>query len=193
MGLWTVIRRDKKITVWAVGLVLSAGLVFWANPALRGRATSVANTTSDKSNLIRLGLWHRSVEIIRDHPLRGVGPGNFLVKPAELRWGGSPPDKDWTETHNMYLQMAVERGLPGLAVFLWFLWAVGRALWRAARSDPAALGIFFGFVGLLLAGMTESWTNDSEVMMAFYFLAGSALALGRAGLQSNKMSERASS
>jgi hypothetical protein len=58
---------------------------------------------------------------------------------------------------------------------------MGRLLWRAARSGPPALGIFFGFVGLLFAGMTESWTNDSEVVMCFYFLAGTAWALGSRG------------
>jgi O-antigen ligase len=87
----------------------------------------------------------------------------------------------WTETHNIYLQSVVERGLPGLAVFLWLLAVMGRLLWRAARSGPPALGIFFGFVGLLFAGMTESWTNDSEVVMCFYFLAGTAWALGSRG------------
>lgn len=179
LGLWVLVRRDRKILAVTGGLVLATGLMFLARPSLRERAVSIGNTQSDNSNLIRLGLWRRSVEMVREHPLLGVGPGNFLVKPGELRWGGSPPDMDWTETHNMYLQMVVERGLPGLAVFLWFLWSVGRALWRGARSDPAILGIFFGFIGLLCAGMTESWTNDSEVVMVFYFVVGSACALGR--------------
>ena len=57
---------------------------------------------------------------------------------------------------------------------MWFLAALGRVLWRAQERDPTLAGVFWGFVALLLAGLTESWFNDSEVVMNLFFAAGTA-------------------
>ena len=84
------------------------------------------------------------------------------------------PGEVWTEMHNIYLQVGVEKGLIGLGLFLWFLAALGRVLWRAQERDPTLAGVFWGFVALLLAGLTESWFNDSEVVMNLFFAAGTA-------------------
>jgi hypothetical protein len=179
LGLWVIVRRDKRVLALSLSLVVVFGLALALSPSLRGRATSIVDTKSNMSNLIRLGLWEKSLRLIQENPVTGIGGGNFFVKGDDLRWGGSPPGENWTETHNMYLQVAVERGLPGLGVFLWFLVAVGGFLWKAARANPLAWGVFFAFVGLLIAGLTETWINDSEVVMCFYFLVGTAWALGK--------------
>jgi O-antigen ligase len=170
-----LVRRDRKILAVLLGGVLLAVVAVFASPALRHRAASIGDRHHDSSNRIRLGLWTRSIELIRDNPWVGVGPGRARIPAAALRWGGSLPDEIWTEMHNIYLQAAVERGLVGLGFFLWFLAAAGRALWRAQARDPALAGVFWGFVALLLAGMTESWFNDSEVVMSLYFALGTAL------------------
>jgi len=175
LTLWGLVRRDRKILAVLLGGVLLAVVAVFASPALRHRAASIGDRHHDSSNRIRLGLWTRSIELIRDNPWVGVGPGRARIPAAELRWGGSLPDEIWTEMHNIYLQAAVERGLVGLGFFLWFLAAAGRALWRAQSRDPALSGVFWGFVALLLAGMTESWFNDSEVVMNLYFVLGTAL------------------
>jgi O-antigen ligase len=86
-------------------------------------------------------------------------------------------ERVWTETHNVYLQVAVERGVVGLGLFILFLASVGRLLWSVARIQPALWGLFFGFLGLLVAGMTESWFNDSEILMCLFFLVGTAWRL----------------
>jgi putative inorganic carbon (HCO3(-)) transporter len=178
LGAWIFVRRDKKVLAVTIGGIAAFFLIVSFSPRLRGRAASIVDTTHNSSNLIRMGLWDKSLELIRRHPLAGIGNGNFQVKGSELRWGGAPPDSKWTETHSMYLQVAVGRGALGVGVFLWFLAAIGRRLWHSARAIPATWGIFFGFVGLLMAGVTESWTNDSEVLMCLYFLVGTACAWG---------------
>ncbi len=178
LGVWILVRRDKKVFAVTIVGVGAFALTLALSPSLRGRAASIVDTKENKSNLIRMGLWDKSLELIRAHPVAGIGNGNFRVRGSELRWGGAPPDSKWTETHSMYLQVAVGRGLLGLGIFLWFLAAVGRTLWNSARAAPETWGIFFGFIGLLMAGLTESWTNDSEVFLCVYFLVGTAWALG---------------
>lgn len=183
LGAWAFIKKDKKVMATGLILVVIFGVCLGMSPALRGRAASIVDTQQNQSNLIRMGLWDKSLDLIRKNPVMGIGSGNFSVKGAELRWGGSPPETTWTETHSIYLQNAVERGLLGFAVFLWFLGTIGKKLWQAARSNPMNWGIFFGFMGLLIAGLTETWTNDSEVVMCVYFLVGTAWALGNSSGQ----------
>lgn len=183
LGAWAFIKKEKKVMATGMILVVIFGVCLGLSPTLRGRAASIVDTQQNQSNLIRMGLWDKSLDLIRMNPLMGIGSGNFSVKGAELRWGGSPPETKWTETHSIYLQNAVERGLLGFAAFLWFLGTIGKNLWQAARSNPINWGIFFGFIGLLIAGLTETWTNDSEVVMCVYFLVGTAWALGNSSGQ----------
>ena len=72
--------------------------------------------------------------------------------------------------HNVPLQIAAERGLPALAVWLWFIVAVILDLWsRFSRSDnrflPAAA--IACTTALLVAGLFEYNFGDSEVLMLF--------------------------
>lgn len=184
LGAWVFLRREKNVLAAALILVAVFGLCLGGSSTLRGRAASIVDTQRNGSNLIRMGLWNKSLDLIRENPVRGIGSGNFSVKGAELRWGGCPPETKWTEAHSIYLQNAVERGLPGFLVFLWFLLAIGKKLWEAAKSTPIGWGIFFGFFGLLISGLTETWTNDSEVVLCVYFLIGTAWALGKSPGQS---------
>lgn len=175
---WTVLRRDQRVAKVLGILVVGLGLVFVLSSDLRHRVASISDTKVDFSNRIRLGLWEKSIESIRRHPVIGAGPGHFRVKGADLRYSHEyEPERVWTETHNVYLQVAVERGFVGLGLFILFLSSVGRLLWNAARIQPALWGLFFGFLGLMVAGVTESWYNDSEILMCLFFLVGTAWRL----------------
>jgi O-antigen ligase len=68
-----------------------------------------------------------AIDMTRDHPLLGVGPGCFKYHYMPYRVGlfGRYPDawtkgypQNWGEVHNDHLQVAAETGLPGYALFL---------------------------------------------------------------------------
>jgi len=72
----------------------------------------------ETSNSQRIAIWKSSLESIKNHPLLGVGIGNFPVvlnQKLELAKAGS-------SAHNIYLQIASEMGIPALFFTLWFLW-----------------------------------------------------------------------
>jgi O-antigen ligase len=130
--------------------------------------------------------------MIRAHPWLGVGPGN--VEHAALQYRGSKEFPDWMyqHMHNNLFQIAAEYGLPGLALWFWFMFSLvwsGSTAYRAARrnlfgtgSMPAlmislsALGVW---IALFAAGMFEYNFGDSEVLIVFLFMtvAPSALVL----------------
>ncbi len=86
----------------------------------------------------RLAMWRHTLDLIRDHPLLGVGPGSWkrayppYDQRAMIRRDSSP-----RRPHNDYLWIAAEHGLLGLAIYFWLLLAAFRRLLTMARSpDP---------------------------------------------------------
>jgi Flp pilus assembly protein TadD len=70
----------------------------------------------------RLMVWGITARMIGDHPLAGVGAGNFTVRLHEY-FGDedldfSEIDTNWLQPHNDFLWVAAEKGLPGLVSFL---------------------------------------------------------------------------
>jgi O-antigen ligase len=70
----------------------------------------------------RVDLWVSSLQMIRDHPLLGVGLDNFvyLYQQVYLREGAAA-EPNLSHPHNWVLHMWLELGLLGLIAFVWLL------------------------------------------------------------------------
>ena len=79
------------------------------------------NDYKDDSNMSRLSRWENGIEGLANSPLIGYGPGIFVSIPeyAVTDFGNYIPAN--TPTHNTYLDVAVDGGLIGLFIFLYFL------------------------------------------------------------------------
>ena len=126
----------------------------------------------------RLAFLQTAVASIRDHPVFGVGAGNFGGSVA-LRHGVL--GATWVD--NLYAKVAAEMGLPGLAALLSLLFALG---WRAdrvrrsaarARDRALALGVLGGIVTLAIQSATASVSEALYVGVAFAALVGVVLAV----------------
>ena len=75
--------------------------------------------------------------------------------------------------HNVPLQIAAERGLPALLLWLWFIFVLMQDFVRKARSSSSrwlyTAGLA-GVVAMLAAGMFEYNFGDSEFLMLFLLL-----------------------
>jgi hypothetical protein len=87
--------------------------------------------------------------------------------------------------HSTPLQLAFDRGLPMLALWLWLMMAFWLFVARGERaaadlSDTQSYGIMLGILGALTGFLASSLVNynygDAEVAMMFWFLMGSATA-----------------
>jgi hypothetical protein len=98
-------------------------------------------------------------------------------------WGF--PGKDMLHLHSTPLQLAFDRGLPMLALWLWLMIAFWLATARKERgfadlSDTNSYGILLGTLGALTGFLISSLVNynygDAEVAMMFWFLMGTAVS-----------------
>ena len=101
----------------------------------------------------RQAAWSGGLNMIKAHPLVGVGLGNFKPLVMDYEDAGT---KVQSVAHNTYIEIGAELGLPALLIFLALLLSVYRTLEkvrrRAVRSgsqlfEDAAAGIQSGIVG----------------------------------------------
>jgi O-antigen ligase len=137
----------------------------------------------------RLTVWRESLDVLAAEPRRLlVGVGMDSIKRRWREWGmfdgGRLPVG---HLHSTPLQLAFERGLPALLLWLALLAVYARTLWRLARRggphDPLvrglALGALGGTVGFFASGLVHYNLGDSEVAMVFYLIMGLTLAADR--------------
>ena len=119
------------------------------------------------------------VAMIKDHPVFGVGPNmvprvylQYRTSDARDSDGATEPETR-SHLHNVPLQLAAERGLPALAIWLWFVVITARDLWglvkRSATPAIAAAGLA-ALIAMLTAGLFEHNFGDSEFLILFMAL-----------------------
>jgi O-antigen ligase len=126
----------------------------------------------DPSSRDRLAMLREGEHMIRAHPLVGVGPNMVEVLYSQYR----DPDavqKVNPHLHNVPMQIAAERGLPALGLWLWFIVSLIVSLGRRLGHDRvrflAASGLA-AVTAMLAAGMFEYNFGDSEFLMMFLVL-----------------------
>jgi O-antigen ligase len=160
--------RDFRL-IGLLPIALGVFLVF-APSSLTARLYSAFSLT-DPSNADRVAMMKSGVHIIRDHPLTGVGPDMVIQVYPQYRDPHAVNQRN-PHLHNVPLQIAAERGLPALAVWIWFIGTLVRDFWRRRRSDaPSLSNAGLAIIGAMLAaGLFEYNFGDSEFLMLFLVL-----------------------
>jgi len=130
--------RRRTILV-AVGLIAAAGVV-----ATAGYGLKYGRLPGGNSMLVRWQYWKASAQMYADHPLTGVGGGNFGYFYTRYKPASAP--ESVCDPHNFVLSVLTQFGPAGAVGFLIVLcWPVaGAVLWPADRlmqkprlRDPA--------------------------------------------------------
>jgi len=174
----------KDFRLFAV-LPIVAAIFFALAPGMITKRFVSMFDNRDPTRLDRMAMIREGERMIAAYPLVGVGPNMVQRRYEEFR-GGDAVNKVNPHLHNDPMQIAAERGLPALGLWLWFIVAVVRDLQRRFASgsqrflSAAALATV---IALLTAGFFEYNFGDSEVLMLFLIVitlpaAADAGALG---------------
>ncbi len=85
-----------------------------------GTFLNVKNITEDRNIKDRYNLWNRSLQMVEEKPLTGVGIGN-VYRNIQSYKGHTVRYCDTENSHNYYLQIAAELGIPVLILFICIL------------------------------------------------------------------------
>jgi putative inorganic carbon (HCO3(-)) transporter len=125
-ALW---QWRRPLVLAAGALVVAAGLFLF-----RHRLEDAASGGHGLSNLAHASIWESALRMLRDHPLFGVGPDNFLYyysndsacAPGHITnyyyvQAGTNFERCISHPHNMFLDFWLSAGVFGLLAWIWLL------------------------------------------------------------------------
>ena len=143
----------------------------------------------DDSIAWRQKTWREGAGLLASSPRHLlVGVGMDSIKANWRQWGLFDNGKlPMGHMHSDYLQIALERGIPALLVWLWLLGTYAWTLWRTRLTVPAenwiergiVLGALGGLLGFITSGVVHYNWGDSEVVMILYAIMGLSLVVWR--------------
>jgi O-antigen ligase len=136
------------------------------------RHDSATTEASLESNRDRLAMIRSGLRIIKDDPLTGVGPDMVIQVYPHYR-DPSAVKQTNPHLHNVPIQIAAERGLPALALWLWFVYTLIADFVRTRKTTTVpsiTMAALASVVAMVMAGMFEYNFGDSEFLMLFLLL-----------------------
>jgi putative inorganic carbon (HCO3(-)) transporter len=180
-GLWFLVPRlITRLKLLGGGVVVCMLLV----PALLNQFERLQDTDDGS----RMMIWTAAGTLFFEHPLLGVGFGNFRFLSPELVPGGV---MGYLDAHNIYLQLLAGTGIFGfLSFFILLGFFILLALKSGRGEDPIFRIVAFGVLGAitstLIHGVVDYLFNASPQFGALFWII---LALGSRALpgSSSKM------
>lgn len=200
--LWAMLVSRRALIVIVIGCVVVAAIL----PASRREhylsifkpSTYEASEGGMTSMKLRIMGWKYGRGIVRQMPLTGLGYGTRIVLADYQRYvrasGNQRLINDIEENanlqhmHNLWLEIAVESGLPALLAFIAFTltrwWMLGRTLARARGPLRQRLAAWLAFeLSLMIAGTIYYMLKHNFGMINFFvwgFMMSELAALGGA-------------
>lgn len=188
-GLLLVVLRWRWGWLAALAAVAGGALAVWRIGPQQAAEMAVAGKALGGMDQ-RLEIWSRALYMLQDFPFTGIGMGTFrqvanLLYPFFL----AGPDAEIPHAHNLFLQVGVDLGLPGLIAWTALLLLVFVAGWQVYRRGRVlgegrlaglGAGVLASQVALVVHGLTDApvWgTRPAVVVWALWGLAMAALAL----------------
>jgi O-antigen ligase len=179
-GAWLAVVVALGLTLWLVGaraarlfaaaLVAGTGALFLA---------AEANLLPERilhagSGAIRLDLWVAAGQMLRDHPMFGIGLDQFLNQYQGPYFDPSHATGMLiSHPHNLILDCWLSLGIIGLLVAGWLagrIVAGGMTLLRStdARSRALAGGVLAGLVAMLVHGLIDNSYFLQDLALIFW-------------------------
>jgi len=169
--LVVALTRPRLLAV-APAVVIAAIVV--APVPVVARAMSI-DDLSDPAVYDRLCMAEAGLRMIGERPLLGLGP-NEVKRLYPLYRHPTAPRLLIPHLHDAFLELAAERGVPELAVYLALVAAASLAAWRGFRRGASDadlhLGAMGALAGFLVAGLFEdNWGSTSVQRVVLLLLA----------------------
>ena len=161
----------KDFRLLAILPIVAAITFAAAGPSITQRLMSTFDR-KDPTRVDRLAMLREGARMVRAHPLVGVGPNMVKERYAEYRDEGAVKEVN-PHLHNVPVQIAAERGLPALAIWVGLIGVLAVDLWRLFQNGQQrvlAATALAALASMLAAGLFEYNFGDSEFLMLFLLL-----------------------
>lgn len=137
----------RMVLIFSFLVVMVMGVVWIGGDPLAYRLETVPNELGvrdhDKyTRANRSTIWPMTWQMIKDHPLTGVGFGAYWI--AITRYHRGSGEMTPQEAHNDYLELLASGGLIGAAFVVWFIALFLKELVFRSRNSNVVLGAYSG-------------------------------------------------
>jgi O-antigen ligase len=146
--------------------------------------------TEDMALLLRLNVWHHSMEVFFRNPLTGIGAGNLrFTGYIPFRLGPPRPGAGYVD--NQYIQMFVEAGIiAGIAWIVYIVRSVKigiKSLLSAENTtlQPAAFGAYSGLLVFVIGGFFWVITPAHELFATMIVYIAMLISIQRIASQAS--------
>ena len=178
--------------VLVLGLIYSIKLIFALGgfsilmvfiPSVSQRVIDITSLSQNES---RIKLWKTAIMMIREHPIIGVGNGNFVtryneyvIKYKELKYQSYQN----YPAHNSYLKVQSELGIIGIVSFLG---VIAITLFRVKKlystttdkfHKPFYMGVMASMIAFLFMNVFDNLFFAPKATTYFWFLLATSEAL----------------
>lgn len=182
--------QNKKYFVLGLVFIITSSGILLNNDRFLERISSVTNMTTVGSNTERLLMWKSAYNMFMDHPVLGVGLGQYKDNYQKKYILPEAREPNLTHAHSNYMQMLAENGVIGFCSFIVF---IGYVIIKNIKDFintkcPYSLIITTSTVALMLQGITEYNFGNSAVMKAYWLVLACLLVMKAYQSDSNKTS-----
>lgn len=189
VAAWNYVKHSKKALAVIAVFFLASGIFMASSPKYEQRFESIANITTDRSNGDRIEAWKSCIQMVKDHPLTGIGLG---------RWGEVYVPQYWTpedtqklpHAHSNYFHLLGETGIIGFLGLLYFTGYFTVKSFSNWKKDKTPYDLMFGiaFVGyVVIFGQVEYTLDLTSGIRILWFLEAVMIGLKQNSLISGKI------
>jgi O-antigen ligase len=185
--VWGIVTRRIPLWVLAGGLVsglVVVALAFTLWKPLIDVALHQKSHVAKSNTESREVFWGAAIKLGEKRPVTGVGPGRFPTEATPLLHGNIGGALEHPVTHNTYLEILSEEGIPALLLFLAYLggaWLLLRKVQARASLDVDRdlQRLATALQASLVLAVVSAFFLSEELTSPFWLLGGLAVALAR--------------
>lgn len=185
--IYYMLKSKRNMVIGALFIILISVLLV-NNTKFMHRLDTIDDFNKYQSNTERILIWKSAWNMFKDHPILGVGLGQYTVNYQQKYILPQAKEPNLTHAHNNFIQMLAENGIVGFGGFIiMFGYIILKNFidWLKTKN-VYALMITFSTICLLLQGFTEYNVGNSAVIKMYWLILGLVVILGKlSGIKCN--------
>ncbi len=171
IGIFFIYYFRSRPRILIVSAIVLSILFLILPGSIKSRMFSIFDI-NNVTNKDRLHMAYTALQIVKEHPLTGVGSDN--VKKVYPNYRHKNATKNNPHLHNNFFQVAAERGIFTLISFIVFFVSIFIGLFRKIKNGTVlekrvSSAVLFMLISFLIAGMFEYNFGDTELKFLLLF------------------------
>ncbi len=174
-ALVVVAALGRRRLAFRVGIAAAGALLLTSSLAIAGVLPERLNPLRQTGGF-RVDLWLSSLEMVRDHPLLGIGLDNFAYVYQTYLRDGAVAEPNLSHPHNWILHVWLELGILGLVAFCWLVVRFWFST-REALTKTESPWLIAGAAGAMADVLVHGFIDNSYFLVDLAFVFWLCLAL----------------